>query len=165
MMANGWRITTFNGLLLAAYFVPVWTSALLKIVIFPLRGIYERANIGPAMFANDYFAFTTLGMVRFAWLLALAKFLVVTYFALFAVLSLGLSRRESGASDEPLAFALAVGGLVSGVSMILAAKVGETAAMQLHATETLMLVSGLVLLVVDSRSYGVPRRVPAQQPA
>lgn len=164
-MSNGWRITTINGLLLAAYFVPVWTSALLKIVIFPLRGIYDRANIAPSMFANDYFGFTSLGMVRFAWLLALAKFLVVTYFALFAILSLSLSRRDSGASDEPLAFALAVGGLVSGTSMILASKVGETAAMQLHATETLMLVGGLALLVVDSRSYGVPRRAPEAQAA
>ncbi len=86
--AQGWRITTVNGLLLALYFVPAWTIAAFKIVMFPIRGIYERANVGPALFVNDTFQLSMLGTVRFAWLLVLAKFVVVAYFLLFAALTL-----------------------------------------------------------------------------
>lgn len=165
-MVRGFRITTVNGLLLAAYFIPVWTIAVLRIVTFPIRGIYERANIGPALFLNDHFQFSMLGAVRFAWLLALAKFVVVSYFALFAILTLragpGKPTEQSANGDEPLALALILGGIISVVSMFMASQVGEIAALHLHATETLMLLGGLVLLAVDSHSYGV-RRSPSQE--
>lgn len=167
-MVRGFRITTVNGLLLAAYFIPVWTIAVLRIVTFPIRGIYERANIGPALFLNDHFQFSMLGAVRFAWLLALAKFVVVSYFALFAILTLragpGKPTEQSANGDEPLALALILGGIISVVSMCMASQVGEVAALHLHATETLMLLGGLVLLAVDSHSYGVKRRsLPQEQ--
>jgi len=153
-MVRGFRITRVNGLLLAAYFVPVWTIAVLRIFTFPIRGIYERANVGPALFLNDHFQFSTLGAVRFAWLLALAKFVVVSYFALFAILTL---RVGPGQPTERSANGRAV-------SMVMASRVGEVAALHLHATETLMLLGGLVLLAVDSHSYGVKRRsVPQDQ--
>lgn len=165
-MARSFRITTINGLLLAVYFVPVWIVAVLRIVTFPIRGIYERANIGPALFITDHFQLSTLGTVRFAWLLALAKFVVVGYFALFAILTLRVAPDNSSGprvnGDEPLALALLLGGIISGASMVMAARVGEVAALHLHATETLMLLGGLVLLAVDSDSYGVKRR-SAQQ--
>lgn len=165
-MTRGWRITTINGLLLAVYFVPVWTIAVLKIVTFPMRGIYERANIGPALFVNDHFQLSTLGTVRFAWLLALAKFVVVSYFALFAVLTLRVAPDGSSAThakgDEPLALALLLGAVISATSMVMASRVGEVAALHLHATETLMLLGALVLLAVDSDSYGVKRRSAPQ---
>ena len=76
-MARGWRITTVNGLLLAAYFVPAWTIAAFKIVVFPIRGIYERANIATALYVNDTFHLSTLGTVRFAWLLVLGVYMLV----------------------------------------------------------------------------------------
>jgi hypothetical protein len=157
-MAQGWRITTINGLLLALYFVPVWTLAAYKIVVFPIRGIYERANIGPVLYVNDTFQLSILGTVRFAWLLVLAKFVVISYFLLFAVLTL---RREGGkraAGDEALAFALLLGSILSVASMMAASSVGEAAALRLHATESLMLLGGFALLVIDSQSFGVPRR-------
>ncbi len=57
-----------------------------------------------------------------------------------------------------------LGGLISAVSMMMASQVGEVAALHLHATETLMLLGGLVLLAVDSQSYGVKRQsVPQEQ--
>jgi hypothetical protein len=156
--AQGWRITTINGLLLALYFVPAWTIAAFKIVVFPIRGIYERANIGPALFVNDTFQLSTLGTVRFAWLLALAKFVVVAYLLLFAVLTLrpGGGRRAVG--DEALALALLFGCVVSVASMLAASSVGEAMALRLHATESLMLLGGFALLVIDSQSYGVKGR-------
>jgi hypothetical protein len=157
-LAQGWRITTVNGLLLALYFVPAWTIAAFKIVVFPIRGIYERANIGPALFVNDTFQLSTLGTVRFAWLLVLAKFVVVAYFLLFAVLTLRPGGGRRAAGDEALALALLFGGIVSVASMLAASSVAEVAALRLHATESLMLLGGFALLAIDSQSYGVRRR-------
>jgi uncharacterized membrane protein YciS (DUF1049 family) len=156
--AQSWRITTVNGLLLALYFVPAWTIAAFKIVVFPIRGIYERANIGPTLFVNDTFQLSTLGTVRFAWLLVLAKFVVVAYFLLFAVLTLRPGGGRRAAGDEALALALLFGGIVSVASMLAASSVGEVAALRLHATESLMLLGGFALLAIDSQSYGVRRR-------
>jgi hypothetical protein len=156
-MARGWHITTVNGLLLALYFVPAWTVAAFKIVVFPIRGIYERANIGPALFVNDTFHLSMLGTVRFAWLLVLAKFVVVAYFLLFAVLTLRAEGGRRAGGDEALALALLLGGILSVASMLAASHVGEAAAVRLHATESLMLLGGFALLAIDSQSYGVQR--------
>jgi hypothetical protein len=165
-MAQGWRITTINGLLLALYFVPAWTVAAFKIVVFPIRGIYEKANIGPALFVNDTFQFSALGTVRFAWLLALAKVVVVAYFLLFALLTLRPEGGKRASGDEALALALLFGGIISVLSMLAASQVGEAAAVRLHATESLMLLGGFALLVIDSQSYGVkPSAMTAAAPA
>jgi hypothetical protein len=157
-MTQGWRITTINGLLLALYFVPAWTVAAFKIVIFPIRGIYERANIGPALYVSDTFQLSTLGTVRFAWLLALAKFVVVAYFLIFAVLTVRRKGGRQGSGDEALGFALLFGCAISVASMLAAAQVGEALAVRLHATEALMMLGALALLAIDSQSYGVKRR-------
>lgn len=149
-MSNIFRISTINGLLLALYFVPTWTSAALKIVIFPIRGLYDRANIGPAIFFTDHFHMFAAGTVRFAWLLAVAKLLVVAFFIVFAALAISGVLRRSTDGDEALGVALALGSVLSFVSMIVASMVGETAAVQLHATDTLMLAGGLVLMILDS---------------
>ncbi len=149
-MSNIFRISTINGLLLALYFVPTWTSAALKIVIFPIRGLYDRANIGPAIFFTDHFHMFATGTVRFAWLLAVATLLVVAFFIVFAALAIAGVLRRSTDGDEALGVALVLGSVLSFVSMIVASMVGETAAVQLHATDTLMLVGGLVLMMLDS---------------
>jgi hypothetical protein len=157
-MAQGWRITTINGLLLTLYFVPAWTAAAFKIVMFPIRGIYERANIGPALYVSDTFHFSTLATVRFAWLLALAKFVVVAYFMMFAALTLRVKGGSRGSGDEALGIAVLFGGLLSVASMMAAAQVGEAAAVRLHATESLMLLGAFALLAIDSQSFGVKPR-------
>lgn len=157
-MVQRWRITTINGLLLACYFVPAWTIAAFKIVVFPIRGIYERANIGPALYVNDTFHLSMLGTVRFAWLLVLAKFVVIAYFLLFAVLTLRVEGGKRAGGDEALAFALLFGSILSVASMMAASHVGEAAALRLHATESLMLLGAFVLLAIDSQSFGVKRR-------
>jgi len=148
-MSNIFRISTINGLLLALYFVPAWTAAALKIVIFPIRGLYDRANIGPAIFFTDYFHTFATGTVRFAWLLAAAKLLVVAFFIVFAALTISGVLRRFRDGEEALGVALVLGSLLSFASMIVAAMVGETAAVHLHATDTLMLVGGLVLMMLD----------------
>jgi hypothetical protein len=163
-MSNIFRISTINGLLLALYFVPTWTSAALKIVIFPIRGLYDRANIGPAIFFTDYFHLFAAGTIRFAWLLAVAKLLVVAFFIVFAALAMSGLLRRSTDGDEALGVALVLGGLLSFVSMVVASLVGETAAVHLHATDTLMLVGGLVLMMLDRPRASVSSEViaPAQ---
>jgi len=154
------RISTINGALLACYFVPTWAAAAWKIVIFPIRGLYDRANIAPALFVSDHFQFFTIGAVRFAWLLALTKLLVVAFFAAFAVLS--VLRRRSGDGDEALTMALGLGGAISLASMVLAAAVGEAGAQHLHATEALLMIGGLLILVMDTRKQvGAAQTVPA----
>jgi hypothetical protein len=157
-MAQGWRITTINGLLLAFYFVPAWTIVTFKIVMFPIRGIYERANIGPTLYVSDTFQLSTLGTVRFAWLLALVKFVVVAYFLMFAALTLRSRAGNRGSGDEALGFAVLLGSVLSVASMMTAAQVGEAAAVRLHATESLMLLGAFALLAIDSQNFGVKRR-------
>jgi hypothetical protein len=150
------RISTINGLLLALYFIPAWTAAAIKIVVFPIRGLYDRANIGPAIFFSDHLQFVDVGTIRLAWLLAVAKLLVAAFFILFALLVVWGALRKSVDGNEALIVALTIGTVISFASMVLAAYVGETSAQHLHATETLMLIGGLVLAVVD-----VPRSVVA----
>lgn len=149
-MTNIRRLGTVNGVLLALYFVPVWTLAVSRIMVFPMRGIYERANIGPALFLNDYFQLLALGTVRFAWLLAIGKLIVVAFFCVFFLLNLRAAIRGEGDGDEALTIAIIAGGAISFASMIMAAYVGETAAVQLHATEALLLLGGLAILAVDA---------------
>lgn len=144
------RLGLANGFLLACYFVPAWGVAALKIARSPIHGLYERANIAPTLFFSDHLPLYAAGITRFAWLLALAKLLVAAFFALFATLVLCSGRRGSQDSDEALAIALALGLLISFASMILAAQVGEAAALRLHATESLVLIGALVLFVIDA---------------
>lgn len=160
-MSNVFRISTINGLLLALYFVPVWTAAAMKIVIFPIRGLYDRANIGAAIFFTDYFHMFAAGTVRFAWLLAVTKLLVVAFFVVFVLLVTVAALRRSGDGDEALVIAIGLGIALSFVSMIVASMVGEVAAVRLHATETLMLLGGQVLVALDRPRSAAPAEVIA----
>ena len=105
-MSTNWRISSFNGALLAAYFIPTWTIVAFKIMISPIHGLYERPNISVALFISDHLQLAALNTVRFAWLLALGKLTVVAFFALFVVLLTRASIRKSGGCDEALGIAL-----------------------------------------------------------
>ena len=82
-MSTNWRISSFNGALLASYFIPTWTIVAFRIIISPIQGLYDRPNISVALFISDYLHLAALTTVRFAWLLALAKLTVVAFFAIF----------------------------------------------------------------------------------
>ena len=156
--SEGWRIGTINGLLLAAYFVPTWSISALRVVIYPLHGIYERSHVGPVRFINETFQLSMLGTMRFAWLFVLAKLVVAGAFLLFAVLTFRAREPDHSAGDEALALAVTIGGIISMAGVVAASLAGEADALRLHATEALMLLGALGLLVVDSHSYGVQRR-------
>ncbi len=155
-MSRDWRISTFNGALLASYFIPAWTIAALKIWISPIRGLYDRANIAPAMYVSDNLALSAITTIRLAWLLALAKVTVAAFFLVFLLLIVRESIRKKGNCDEALGFALGLGGLISMMSLLAASQVGELAALRLHASESLLLIGAAILLIVDT----APRPAP-----
>jgi hypothetical protein len=148
-MSTNWRISSFNGALLAVYFIPTWAIVAFQIMISPIQGLYERPNISLALFISDHLQLAAVTTVRFAWLLALGKFTVVAFFAIFLVLLTRASIRKSGGCDEALAMALAIGSMISFASMVMASQVGEAEALRLHATELLMLLGTAVVLLVE----------------
>jgi hypothetical protein len=157
-MSTNWRINSFNGALLAAYFIPTWTIVAFKIIISPIHGFYERPNIAVALFISDYLQLGGITTVRLAWLLALGKLTVVAFFAIFLVLLARSAVRSnadknvesSGGYNEALAMALAIGSLISFASMVMASMVGETAALRLHATELLMLLGATIVMLFEN---------------
>lgn len=149
-MSRDWRISTFNGVLLASYFIPSWTISAMKIWVSPIRGLYDRSNIGPAMYVSDFVNLSALGTIRFAWMLALGKVMVAAFFLVFLLLIIREAIRKKGSSNEALGFALGLGAFISMASLIAASKVGEQAALHLHASEALLLLGATVLLVIDN---------------
>ena len=148
-MLTNWRISSFNGALLASYFIPTWTIVAFKIMISPVHGLYEQPNIAVALFISDHLHLAAITTIRLAWLLALGKLTVVAFFAIFLVLITRASIRRTGGCDEALAMALAIGSVISFASMLMASQAGETAALRLHATELLLLLGTAVVLLVE----------------
>ena len=166
-MSTNWRISSFNGALLAAYFIPTWTIVAFKIIISPIHGFYERPNIAVALFVSDHLQLAGMATVRLAWLLALGKLTVVAFFAIFLVLLTRPSIRKSGGCNEALAMALAIGSVISFASMLMASQVGETAALKLHATELLMLLGTAIVMVFEAPARPqtrAKRRLSLEQP-
>lgn len=154
-MFRNWRIGSINGALLAAYFIPAWALVAFNIFEAPVRGLYERPSVAVALFLSDHMQMAGMSTVRAAWLLALGRLTVAAFFAISLVL-LSLPRtRRSGGSDEALGIALAIGSLISFVSMVMASQVGEMAALRLHATELLMLLGGAIVLVIEPPAAAV----------
>ncbi|MBX9709985.1 MAG: hypothetical protein K2X60_03045 [Xanthobacteraceae bacterium] len=144
-----WRLSTFNGALLASYFIPAWTIAALKIWISPVRGLFDPANAAAGMFFSDHFSWTGMQTIRFAWLLALGKFVVAAFFLVFLILIVRESIRRQANCDEALTYALLLGAVISMASLLSASALGETEALRLHASETLALIGAGIILIVD----------------
>jgi hypothetical protein len=162
-MYGNWRLSSVNGALLAAYFIPAWTMVAWNIMVAPVHGLYERPSVAVALYLSDQLQLSGMSTVRAAWLLALGRLTVVTFFAIyFALLSIPRTRK-SGSSDEALGIALAIGSLISFASMVMASKVGEMAALRLHATELLLLLGGAIVLVIE-RPAAAPKTAEAPAP-
>src|SRR5450631_1279843 len=162
-MATNWRISSFNGALLAAYFIPTWTIIAFKIMISPIHGLYERPSIAVALFVSDHLHLAATTSVRFAWLLALGRMTAVVFFAIFLVFLTRPAIRKSGGCDEALCMAFAIAGVISFASMLMASQVGETAALRLHATELLMLLGTSIVLLFERpvKQHEVDRGAPS----
>jgi hypothetical protein len=148
-MSTNWRISSINGVLLAAYFIPTWTMIAFRMMVAPIHSFYEAPNIAVAFFVSDHLHLAATGTVRAAWLLALGRLTMAAFFAIFLVFLSRPSIRKSGGTDEALGIALGIGSLISFVAMIMASQVGEIAARQLHATELLMLLGTAIVLLVE----------------
>ena len=159
-MSNNWRISSFSGALLAAYFIPIWTLVAFQIIVSPIHGLYERPSISVALFVSDHLHLSGVATVRLAWLLALGRMTVVAFFAVFLVFLSRPSIRKSGGCNEALGMALAIGSIISFASMLMASQVGEIGALRLHATELLMLLGTSIVLLVEP-----PARPQAEQNA
>jgi hypothetical protein len=155
-MSTNWRISSFNGILLAAYFIPTWTIVAFRIMISPIHGLYERPNIAVGLFISDHVHLAATGAVRAAWLLALGKLTVVAFFTIFAFFISHASIRKTGGCDEALAMALAIGSVISFGSMLMASEVGEIAALRLHATELMLLLGTTIVMLVERPALPVP---------
>jgi hypothetical protein len=118
-------------------------------MVSPIQGFYERPNISLALFLSDYMQFSSMGTVRYAWLLAVGKLTVVAFFTVFLVFITRPKIRKSGGCDEALMMALSIGGVISFASMVMASKVGEVVAMRLHITELLLMLGAAVLLTIE----------------
>ena len=112
-MAGNWRISSFNGALLAAYFIPAWTIAAFRIVASPIHGLYELPNISLALFVSDHLQLSGMETVRVALLLALGRLTVVAFLAAFLFFISRPSIREGGDGDEALGMALSIGSVMS----------------------------------------------------
>jgi uncharacterized protein involved in response to NO len=151
-MSKDWKLSTFNGALLASYFIPAWTIAALKIWISPIRGLYDRTNIATAMYVSDHLALSAVTTVRLAWLLALAKVTVAAFFLVFLLLIIRETVRKKGSCDEALGWALLLGSIVSMVSLFAASSIGELPSIRLHASESLLLIGAAIVLIIDTSS-------------
>ncbi|WGS23170.1 MULTISPECIES: hypothetical protein [unclassified Bradyrhizobium] len=148
-MSSNWRISSCNGALLAAYFIPVWTLIAFNIMVSPIHGLYERPSVSIALYASDHLQLAKMATVRLAWLLALARITVVAFFAVFLVMLTRPSLRKTGGCDEALAVALCLGSVLSFTSMLLASKAGELEALRMHAAELLMLLGTAIVMLVE----------------
>lgn len=167
-MSNNWRISSFNGALLAAYFIPVWTIIAFSIMVSPIHGLYERPSVSFALYASDYLHLGKMATVRLAWLLALARITVVAFFTVFLAMSaFSPLRRNSSGADEALAVALCLGSVLSFASMMMASKVGEAEAMRMHASELLMLLGTAIVMLFETspKQAAVTPAVEAGAPA
>lgn len=148
-MVKGWRLSSFSGAMLAGYFIPVWTQDAFRVMVSPVHGLFERPNIAFALFASDYLQVSSGGMVRAAWLLALARITVVAFFAIFLVLATLSRVRKSGGCDEALAMALGIGTAISFAGMLIASSAGEVAALRVHATELMLLLGTAIVMLIE----------------
>jgi hypothetical protein len=167
-MSTNWRISSFSGALLAAYFIPTWAIIAWDIVASPVRGLFERPSVSVALYVTDHLQLPTMTAVRFAWLLALGRLTVVAFFALFLVLGVrGFIRKQSG-GGEALAIALTIGSVISFASMLMASQVGEIEALRLHASELLVMIGTGIVMLFDTpeqkQAVAVPSELPVEEP-
>jgi len=161
-MSGNLRISTFNGVQLAAYFIPAWTIAAFNIILAPIHGLYERPNISLALFVSDHLQLSGMATVRVALLLALARMTVVAFLAVFLVFITRASIRRSGGCDEALGMALLIGSVMSFAGVVMASQAGETSALRLHAAELLMMLGTVIVMLIERPAQANAGATPGQ---
>ncbi len=161
-MSTNWRISSFSGALLAAYFIPTWAIIAFRIISTPVRGLFERPNVSAAFYLGDHLQWAAGGLIRAAWLIALGRLTVVAFFAVFLVL-LCRPKTRAGGANEALSIALGIGSVMSFALMLMASRVGEAEALRLHATELLMMLGTAIVMAVEpAASVPAEAQVPTE---
>jgi Na+/melibiose symporter-like transporter len=160
-MSKNRRISSFSGVLLAAYFIPTWATVAYRIMVSPVQGLFERPNVSAALFISDHLQLASLATVRLAWLIALSRLTVVAFFAIFVVFAVRAVIRKTEDYREPLAIALTIGSVMSFAAVLLASKVGETEALRMHATELLMMLGAAIVMLFEAPSQPKTEAVAA----
>jgi hypothetical protein len=165
-MSGKWRISSFSGVLLAIYFIPAWAVVAYRIMVSPVQGLFERPNVGVALFISDHLQLASVTTVRLAWLLAFSRLTVVAFLAVFVWFAVRALIRNTEDYREPLAIALALGSVMSFGAVLLASKVGEIEAVRLHATELLMMLGTVIVMLFEqpAQPKGEPAAVPTALP-
>jgi hypothetical protein len=148
-MSTNWRLSSFSGALLSAYFIPTWAIVAYRIMETPVRGLFERPDVSAAFYLGDHLHWGATGLIRAAWLLALGRLTVVAFFAVFLLLLCRPKIRIAGGCNEALSLALTIGSIISFALMLMASQVGEVEALRLHATELLMMLGTAIVLLVE----------------
>jgi len=99
-MSTNWRISSFNGALLAAYFIPTWTIVAFRIMISPIHGLYEQPNISVALFSAIICNWPAPPRSAWRGLLALGRLTVVAFLRFFLVFTTRASIRKTGAATR-----------------------------------------------------------------
>ena len=133
-MSTNWRISSFNGALLAAYFIPTWSIVAFRIMVSPIHGLYERPNVSLALFVSDHLQVATTTAVRLAWLLALGRLTVVAFFAAFVVFISRPAIRKVGGCDEALALSTPCSDTIDSVGGILTFSISQAETANRSAT-------------------------------
>jgi hypothetical protein len=149
-MSGKWRISSFSGVLLAAYFIPIWANVAYRIMVSPVQGLFERPNVSVALYISDHLQLASLATVRLAWLIALSRLTVVAFFAIFLVFAVRAVIRKTEDYKEPLAIALTIGSVMSFAGVLLASKVGEIEALRMHTTELLMMLGTAIVMLFEA---------------
>jgi hypothetical protein len=160
-MSTSWRISSFNGVLLAAYFIPTWTIIGLNNMVSPIHSLFDRPSIAVGLFITDHLHLAATGAVRAAWLLALGRLTVAAFFAIFVLLAFIPKIRKFGGCNEALSIALGIGCLISFVSMLLASLAGEGEALRLHASELLVMLGTVIVLALEPPAEPEAEALPA----
>ena len=74
---------------------------------------------------------------------------VVAFLAVFLVFISRASMRRSGGCDEALGMALLIGSVMSFAGVLMASQAGETAALRLHASELLMMLGTVIVILIE----------------
>ena len=159
-MSTNWRISSFNGALLAAYFIPTWTIIAVNMMVSPIHAFFDRPNVSVAFFISDHLHLAAGGMIRAAWLLALGRLTVVLFFAIFLVMLSRPAIRKAGGANEALGMALGIGSVISFAAMLMASQVGEVEA---RATKTRNAARNATTVMRPSASSKATRTVASPE--
>jgi len=141
-----------NVALISLYFVPVWGGDALRAMISPFHGFEDRVHATAAIYFRQLFDFGLDGLVRTSNVLAGIKFVVAIAFVAYLIdfARAIVMRREP--NRETLDVALVLAGSAIMIWAWPALGSGEAALIRLHATQFLLLIGAMIVIMVERQA-------------